>query len=157
MGLVLPGSPPASLNSPCLFRAASISPLASPLPLPGFLPASAPRTDTWPSFVTTRVRISFPSQASKQDTGSHLGLFPLGCGSTAWNALPCFSCNTLLGCHSLQGACPDTLCPPRSILFASVGPEPPSGRHSAFLFLFISPARVGLAWRTVGLVKLLQD
>lgn len=100
-------------------------------------------------------RTSLPSQPSKQKTGGFLGLSP---ASTAWNALPCFSCCTPLRRH-LQEAHPDCLSPPGS-------PRCFCGSRASLIqafsrpFLGFSPQpgpEPGLVWCTAGLLKSLWD
>lgn len=145
--------PSSSTGFAALLQPAPILPPAfSPL-----LPAS------WPVSVSRACMTFFFHANSSEDQFSHpslpnrkpgaiWGSSLLACCSTAWNALPCFSCNTLLECHLLEEARPDSL-PLQGLLSAPAGLELPSHRLSAPAPVFIVPDRAGLAWCIVGLMK----
>lgn len=148
-------------GSPGPQAVALIPPLASPLPFPASSPARASGTHartherTCDLLLYKVERTSLPSQPSKQKTGGFLGLSP---ASTAWNALPCFSCCTPLRRH-LQEAHPDCLSPPGS-------PRCFCGSRASLIqafsrpFLGFSPQpgpEPGLVWCTAGLLKSLWD
>ena len=137
-GWCLPASPPAEF--PPLLHSAAIPPLTSSLLLPASAPASASRTHT---HTQTRARTSFAIQPSKQETGNYLGLLLVG---LLFHCLECPSCSsysTLLGCHLLQGACPDPLSRPGSPPCAC-RPRASPIKASVTVHVFISPASAGL-------------
>lgn len=128
-----------------------VPPLASPLPFLASPPAGASGTHAHTHERTCDLllykveRTSLPSQPSKQKTGGSLGLSP---ASTAWNALPCFSCCTLLRRHLLQEAHPDSLSPSASP-HCSCGSRASLIQAFSRLFLVSVPSQGGARARLV--------